>query len=289
MADTMDEKKLEQEFKQAIEGRHPMNVVESAPLYDTILVCSDYYGQEAAVNGWYTTFGLFAQARDYKFMKSRTEGTAGLPYCNMQSADSMPYPFYAYTMGITFFAPSSNIIGSTKYHSPNGGGGETWPYAVDPIIPHFWQFDLPRHAAIIFRTNQDVRAENTCYTCPPGYGPMGGGAAFEINTYDDVTGFAAYKQHAALNTFGTQGVPVLHNRFKFPKPIAIPKNATIEGELVLSKYARDCLADMIGPFEYLFSNVDLTTIVEKFPMRFGIQFSLFGLRMVQQRGQYHVS
>jgi len=274
-----ENKQLEAAFKD------PESVIEAATLYDTILVSRLFYGQEQSVRGWFSTFAAMAASPDIRFFKVRTEGTAGLPYCNQQSADSMDFPFMAYSMGVTFFAPASNMMGETKYHTPDGSG-LTNAANVDPGVPHFWTFDLPRHAAIALKTNQDVRTEVTAYACPPGYGPMGGGAALEIPL--PAQGVTLYRQHAQLNTFGTQGVPVLTNRFKFPAPIVIPKNATIEGVLYLSTYARTVLAGLSGPLDYLFQAGDTMVQVEKFPMRFGVQMSLMGYRLVQQRGQYHV-
>lgn len=290
MPDLEKPEELKQEFQKAMkaanEGREYALVVESCALYDTILLSNTFYGQETSVRGWFTSFANFAASRDLRFFKSRTEGTAGLPYTNMQSADSMPFPFLAYTMGITFFAPASNIMGDTEDVVIDGAN--TIATQLDPAQPHYWQFDLPNHSSISFRTNQDVRAELPCYACPPGYGPLGGGAAFEINTYSG--GFAAYKQRAQMVTFGTQGVPDLGNRFRFPVPIAIPKSATIEGELEIHRGARGVLEDWVGPQNYLFQTTNTGPAEEieyKFPARYGIQFSLFGYRLVQRRGNYN--
>lgn len=278
------EDKQTQELRAAF--KDPESVIEAASLYDTIILSRLFYGQESTVRGWFTTFAAMAASPDIRFFKVRTEGTAGLAYCNQQSADSMDFPFMAYTMGLTFFGPASNMIGDVTYHEDEGGPGPTTASNLDPSIPHFWQFDLPRHAAIALKTNQDVRAEVAAYAAPPGYGPMGGGAAFELPLPEH--GATLLRQHAQINSFGTQGVPALTNRYKFPVPIIIPKNATIEGMLYLSTYARDVLANLTGPLDYIFQTGDTTVINETFPMRFGVQMSLFGYRLVQQRGQYHV-
>jgi len=260
----------------------PANVVESASLYDSILLCSRYYGAEQTVRGWFTTFATFAAARDHRFFKVRTEGVANLAYTNLESADTMNFPFMAYSMGISFFAPASNMMSQSGIVQ-----GVVQPVAVDPLPSHLWQFELPRHSAIVFKTNQDVRAEVPCFACPPGYGPTGGGAALEMNTQD--AQLRGWKQRSALNSFGSQGVPVITNRYKFPVPLVIPKNATIEGELVLSEYARYLIGGLNGPYDYVFQNGEaVSPLADFFPMRFGIVLSLFGLRLVQQRGQYHV-
>jgi hypothetical protein len=273
-----EEKKLMAEFD------NPANVVESAALFDSIVICPVFYGQEARVPGWFTTFALFAVAREHKFFKSRTSATANDAYTNMESSDSLTYPFVAYSMGLSFHAPASNITAKEHIH-----GG--LPYAPDPVPPHVFQFDLPNHAAVSFKTNQDTRAEVQAYACPPGYGPIGGGAALEQNYIRGINGDGRkpFKARAAIQTIGTQGVPIISNRFPFPEPLPIPKNASIEGQLHISDYARDLLMALAGPYSFVFQTpTEATNPAALFPMRYVITLSLFGKRLVQQRGQYHV-
>jgi len=264
------------------QGSQVANVKESWALYDTILICPTFYGAENGVRGWFTTLAAFGAVQEHRFFKARTEATATLPYNNLQSEDSMDFPFVAYNMGITFFAPASNIQGiATEEDVAN------LINQLNPAISHFWTFDLPRHCSISFKTNQDVRAEVTCYGAPPGYGPMGGGCAFELTP--PLVGppiEPLYKQHAQMNFYGTQGVPIATNRFKFPEPIEIAKNSVIEGTLNLSEYARYILTGVAGPTNYAFQNTDVGCTF--FPQRFGVQFSLHGYRLIQQRGQYHI-
>jgi len=257
-----------------------MNVAESFPIYDTLLLCSTFYGQEQNVRGWYTTFAAFAAQEEHHFFTVRNEALASLPYCNLQSADSMDYPYLAYSMGLRFFGPSTNIQGERI--PPNGDTG--YITTLDSAIGHFFQYDLPRHCSISLKVQQDTRVEVTGYCCPPGYGPSGGGAAFEI-TQLIPPAEDQYRQHAQLNMFGTQGVSVITNRFKFPSPIGIPRNGNIEGVLKLSEYARYVLIAVLGPSNMFFTS-EGADVTDTFPARFGIQLSLFGKRLVQQRGQY---
>ena len=246
------------------------NVAESWALYDTINVCSTFYGAEQNVQGWYTTFNAFAAQEQQIFFKARTEAIAGSAYTNQQSADTMDFAFVAYSMGITLFAPSANL----------GAGGDVT--TNDPSMAHFWQFDLPRHLGIQLKVNQDIRAECTAYAAPPGYGPVGGGAA------SDIPEVAVVNALPVVNIAGTQGQPVLRNRFKFPEPIGIPRTATIEGILHVSEYARYVLNGLLGPQNYAFQpDSPGGPPYVFFPKRYGIQFSLLGKRLVQQRGQYH--
>lgn len=263
------------------------NVVESASLYDTILICSDFYGQEANVRGWYTTFAAFAAQEEHHFFTVRNESTASLPYCNLQSADSMDFAFMCYNIGLRFFGPSPNICGTpAAVEDPVPGS----ILGIDPGVAHFFCYDLPNHISISLKTQQDTRVELTGYACPPGYGPTGGGAAFQITQQAIEGDPTTYNQRAQMNMFGTQGIPLLTNRFKLPSPIGIPRTGIIEGVLKLSEYARYVLGRLAGPSNYFFTEDDAPSVVGsityQFPQRFGVQFSLFGKRLVQQRGQY---
>lgn len=254
------------------------NVAESWTLYDSILICNTFYGAENQVQGWFSTFQDFASHEQHIFFKSRTEAIAGGAYTNQQSSDTMDFAFLAYSMGIAIWAPAPNLEGTSGTQIEGASGVVDYG---DPSIGHFFQFDLPRHMGIQFRTNQDIRAECTCYAAPPGYGPIGGGAASEIPET------AIINALPVINIAGTQGVPVLQNRFKFPIPIGIPRTATIEGILKVSPYARYVLEGITGPQYYVFQADGGGPPFEFFPKRYGIQFSILGKRLVQQRAQYH--
>jgi len=274
----------EQETK-ALFAESSANVSESASLFDTILICSEFYGQEQTVQGWFTTFAAFGAQEEHHFFTIRNESIASAAYCNLQSADSLDFPFLAYNIGLRFFGPASNICGTPTLE---GNGGAGLIDDLDPAVAHFFCYDLPNHCSISLKTQQDTRIELTCYACPPGYGPCGGGAAFEI-TQLVAPAEALWQQHMQMNMFGTQGIPYLTNRFKLPTPIGIPRNGIIEGVLKLSEYARYVISRLNGPTNYFFAESDReTSPTYTFPQRFGIQFSVFGKRLVQQRGQYHV-
>lgn len=262
------------------------NVAESASLYDSILVCRQFYGSENNVQGWYTTFNDFSKQETQSFFKARTESIANAAYNNQQNADSMDFAFLAYSMGITFWCPATALLGET-YRPIEGAAGLI--AKVDPVIGHLWAFDLPRHCAIQFKVNQDIRAEVMCYAAPPGYGPIGGGAASDV--IDALAAPIAYLSNLpTINMAGTQGVPVHQNRFKFPAPIGIPRTATIEGILNVSDIGRYLLEGVYGPRDIVLQpgGGGGAPPFDFFPARFAVQFSLFGKRLVQQRGQYHV-
>jgi hypothetical protein len=225
-----------------------LNVAESYPIYDTIIICSELYGKEKSINGWFTTFRDFARDEKHTFFKSRTIGNSHLAYTNMDSVDTIDFAFKAFSIGVRFFAPCSQEGFNTPVVSPTSQN--------ENVIP-FWLFDLPKHVGIDFRVQQDTIVENTCLATPPGYGPRGGGGTMPL-----------------------------------PDTVEIARNTAIEANLYLSPYARYIVGEWIGPNLWVLLDEEQAgePLEEDFiglVTRFGIQVSLYGYRMVQQRGQYH--
>lgn len=256
-----------------------LNVAESYPIYDTIIICSELYGKEKTINGWFTTFRDFARDEKHTFFKSRTIGNSHLAYTNMDSVDTIDFAFKAFSIGVRFFAPCSQEGFNTPVVSPTSQN--------ENVIP-FWLFDLPKHVGIDFRVQQDTIVENTCLATPPGYGPRGGGGTMPLpDTVGTVPNQLPWKV-----IMGSNGEPVIDNRFPFPEPIEIARNTPIEANLYLSPYARYIVGEWIGPNLWVLLDEEQAgePLEEDFiglVTRFGIQVSLYGYRMVQQRGQYH--
>lgn len=258
-----------------------LNVTESYPLYDTVLICSQFYGKETNIVGWFTNFRDFADNDKHTFFKTRTIGSTHLAYCNFDSADNVDFVFNALSMGVRFFAP---IV-------PDGHKGDvTDDYdlvLLNENNPCWWLFDLPKHCGVDFRVQQDVIIENTCLATPPGYGPRLGGGTQPIRDENVNIRYDPYKI-----VTGTIGEASIDNRFPFPYPVRIPRNATIEANIYPSLYARRIMEDISGPLEWVESgasgtNEPASTDTIGVPVRYGIQVSLYGYREVQQRGQYH--
>lgn len=255
------------------------NVAESYPLYDTVIVCSDMYGKEKALNGWFTTFRDFALNERHTFFKSRTIGNSHLAYTNLDSADNVDFVYKIFSVGVRFFAPVSPDTYNEIIVSPA---------LMNENVPAWWLFDLPKHCGFDLKVQQDTIVENSCLATPPGYGPRnGGGAQPEI----DNSATAPTQTPWKLIT-GTTSEPIIDNRFTFPTPIEVPRNATIEANVYPSLYARYMMTNLMGPEDWVLpteetsdppGNDDWFTV----PTRYGIQVSLFGYREVQQRGQYH--
>jgi hypothetical protein len=253
------------------------NVVESWAIYDSVLICTQYYGSEQGVQGWFNSFRTFSQQETHSFFKTRTEGIAGEQYCNMQSADSMDFAFIADSIGLAVMAPAPNTAGEPS--DPDGTAGDL--AGADEGISHWFQAELPDHMGLQLKIQQDIRAEVQAMSCPPGYGAVGGGAGFG----NDVQ--PGHGDIPFLTNVVTQGVPLLDNRYPLPQPIGIPRTATIEGILHVSEYARTVLNNVGGPRNFQFNSNDGTPPYTFFPQRYEIVFSLFGQRLVQQRAQYH--
>jgi len=250
------------------------NVLESSPIYDSIVICSadGMYGNEAQIPGWFQTFPLFGQRQEHGLFKTRTEAIAGLSYNNQQVSDRTDFAFHAYSLGVCFWGvPCQDLFVET---------GE--PDVLFPSqLNTFWMGDLPNSSAIEFRVGSDVILTEKCLGLPPGYGPSGGGYALGVDQtfWAGPCGFQ----------YTSQGVPFITNRFDFTingrqKPIAIPRNATIEAKLKLSEWCRDALALMVNSPSVMYFQLSNSDSLY-FPTRYGITVSLYGIREVQQRGQ----
>lgn len=254
--------------------REMLNVSEAYPLYDSLIICSELYGKEKKIDGWFTSFNDFAAQEVHSFFKNRTMASAHQAYCNMQSADSMDFSFRAFSFGIRFWGP---VVADSKPYS-----GTLYPIVMQEGLPAFWMFDLPSHSSIEFIVQQDTVIESPCMATPPGYGPSGVG----ISAMTDEVGGAV--SDPVFVQWGTQGVPRMRNRFPLPNPIEIPRTASIEARLYLGPYIREILASIYGPTEYpMIESYDGASDRAHPPTRYGITVSLFGERFVQQRGQYH--
>lgn len=267
------------------QGKRPvMNVREAWAIYDTLIISPTWYGTEAQNRGWFANFVAFAQQEQHQFFIQRTEATAGLAYCNKQTADSMDFGFELFTVGCAFIAPGVRTL------SEAGDG-------VDPVdqlnsqTAHWWETVFPRHCALQLKVQQDIIMELPSMAASPGYGPSGAGASFAHDQCgrEEPQGGVNADYLPVLNMSVTQGVPTLKNRWSLgTKPIGIPRTGTIEAVITVSEPARIFLQQLAIQPHYFFGGNDGYTPGEynKFPARFMIQVSLLGRRLVQQRANY---
>jgi hypothetical protein len=86
------------------------------------------------------------------------------------------------------------------------------------------------------------------------------------------------------------GIPDRTNRFKFPKPIDIPRNAIFSVQIKFSTYARNLLAKLSGPGRVMIQLAPAATWVlddATVPAICMIRCTFFGARYVQQRNEQH--
>lgn len=242
------------------------NVAESWTLYDTILVGPQPSGMN--VEGWMADFPDLGNLNDINFFNVRNRNV-GLPYNNQDTRDQLPYGFYIESIGIAFFA---TIM--TQFETVPPGPEDFMPEKYES---HIFSVDLPNHCSVRLKLNQDERLKTMVPFCPPGYGPMGD----------------AYGQGQPSLLFGpavdtiqgivTQGMPQLNNRWLFPSILRAPRRAALSIKLQFSEYAKQLLQSMSimnfqGAKGFVFTEN---------PIYAGIQVSLMGRRLVQQRGQLH--
>jgi hypothetical protein len=247
--------------------RQAMNVAENWKLYDTVLI-GTYKSSMDFNTGWFTTFLAMGLANVIPFFNVRNR-THGLPYNNQDVRDQLPYVFEIYSIGVTFFAPSTVTY-----------------YSVAPILApqttsnHLWEIELPKHASLTLKTNQDERLLINTLMTPAGYGPVTGGVGQgdpEVAwTYPNVS----------QGSF-TQGTPMFTNTWGFPKPLKIPRTANLSVEIRFSEYARQLLQAMPGPYYQPMQYVANDGSFIAASGCAGIQVALQGKRSVQQRAQYH--
>lgn len=325
------------------------NVSEIYPLYDTVIISQRLWGREINTPGWFGArtaepvgsaetirpMEAFGATEVHPFFNTRTEGSAGLPYCNLQSAETMDFAYRLYSIGIRFWGPISGMEATYRFLVNNvwsdfAGTNENELVAINSYLSHFWKNEFPRHCSFSFKIEQDTICEGPCYTAPPGHGPQADGSSwvggsywlqppdaaielpnpitpvqpiFPVNT-GEADQVIAYPQHINVTN---QGVPLIGNRYNFvddqgqPAPIEIPRQALVEANIRLSRYAQYCLEGVLGPLFYLFQRrcpknhvaadgappTYVTVPPIWFGTRYGITISLIGERLVQQRGQYH--
>ena len=148
---------------------------------------------------------------------------------------------------------------------------------------HAFLVDLPNHCSIRMQIQQDDVLKSCVPLAPAGYGPVGGG----YGQTSPITQFtvAADKCYSAV----TQSTAHLTNRWKFPTRIKVPRNAALCVELQFSEYAKNFLQALVkqNTQDVMSGNGHQENADHDSKTFYGIQVSLIGQRLIQQRGQYH--
>lgn len=297
------------------------NVREQITLTDTVLV-SKYVRQLAdRPQGWFATFGEFGSAGSFSFFDTRNR-SIGIFYNNQDARDQLPFAMRIMSIGIKFFGPGCasqftaclNMGTTNAQREPFDEESVTDPTFVqlanrEELHSGVWEADLPNHCAATLRTNQDIRLRAPCTMLVPGYGPVGGGWGWGSNAeyftaakggtptpnFSGETGPPnAGAFQANLQTM-QQGEVDLRQRFPVPITMDVPRRANLSLTVSLSQYAKEMFQAIPGPFWHPLPNVltaqqssgsFLTHSVKA--ATFGVQATIHGERLVQQRGDYHV-
>lgn len=244
-----------------------VNVGENWKLYDTVLI-TKYLDQFDYNVGWFDNYANFAGVTNIPFFNVRNRNH-GLAYNNQDTRDQLPYVFRIYSVGAVFFAPATS----------------TYNDAAPILAPqttsnHLFEIELPKHCSLTLKTNQDERLKIPVLYAPGGYGVVSGGLAQgdpEVAyTYPNIT-------HASFS----QGEPIFGNTWGFPKPLEIPRTANLSVVLEFNEYARQMLQSFVDSLIQPMRDVANDGSFYAAPGCAGVQITLQGQRLVQQRGQYH--
>lgn len=251
------------------------NVAENVLLYDTVAIYNDGVKSFTNPAGWFQNYAQMGTANEINFFNVRNR-EIGLPYNNQDSRDQMPYAFRCHSIGLTFW-------GNAFTQAPSWSTDQT--FSPEDAVGHIFCNDLPRHAGITLRVQQDDRLKTHALFTPAGYGAFGDGYGRGApSTLPNNTNQNGYDHTAGVIT---QGLPELGARWVFPIPIDIPRRGTVNVKLIFNEYARQLLQAI--PYATVWQGInDGVDDVQGNPVFAGIQVSLGGERLVQQRGQYHV-
>jgi hypothetical protein len=293
----------------------PQNVKEQIILTDTILV-SKFVGQMTdRPQGWFGSFADAGAAGEFSFLNVRNR-SIGVAYNNQDARDQLPFGMRITSIGVKFFGPAAasqftaclNKGSTTLDRVPVGDDVYVDPLPGDltnreELHTAVWEADLPNHVSLILRTNQDIRLRGPAAIFTPGFGAVGGGWGWgspgDLNFAQSGTVAPAISHEPGGPSYGMfstnletiqHGEADLRRRFPFPIPIDVPKRANLSITLKLSQYGKEMLKAMTGPYWYPMANMftaqGLTKTVKA--AMFGVDVTIKGERLVQQRGDYHV-
>lgn len=263
----------EQIQAKVVSGIDYSNVRENWPLFDTVLIGLNQRSAQDT-QGWFTTLAAAGASNQHYFFNQRTRAD-GLAYCNLDTRDQMPYAFIIKSAGVRFFA-------SYQTENPDIAAGDA-NWWLENEVPHIFLADLPDHCSFRMQIQQDDVLKSCVPLVPAGYGPVGGGYGQTSPQSQFVV--AADKSYSAI----TQSTAHVTNRWKFPTRIKVPRNAALTVELQFSQYARTLLQSMVkqNTQDLITGNGHAENIDHDSKTFYGIQVSLIGQRLVQQRGAYH--
>lgn len=249
-------------------GEEYYNVKETYPLYDTILITSDLSSLSSQPPGWFASFAAFAAAQDHHFFDTRNKAVVGIPYCNLDTRDTMPFGYWLRGISVKFFTP---VVNTLIDDTPT-------PPIIDTQETAFFQAEAPQHCSVTLRVNQDQRLKLNAMMIGAGDGPTFGGYGQidpALATYDEMPGMLS----------ANQSNPEEKNYWMFPEPIGIPRRASVSVIITPVQWLRTVMGNFHGPYGYSFADLSEGRV---YPSGMcGIRVAFYGNRLVQQRGQLH--
>lgn len=224
-------------------------------MYDTVLIGLTE-AEAAKYPGGFTSFTAMAAVDEIPFLNIRNSSEAGLSYTNISSKDKTPWLYYIDSFGMRWIYPTPNVNTSSE-HS-----------AVIASAKLFMQ-EIIDHCYFQFSVREDIRLTIKPAMMQAGFGPTG----FMIGNSTQNSFFA--------ETI-TNGNPNMNNRWRnVETAMTIPRDTPIHGALRFSEYGKALLRQLntVAGFDFIGE--------EPFQALARIELSLFGLREVQQRGEYH--
>lgn len=238
--------------------RNYKNAVEDWPLFDTIMIANnvDTLYKNA---GWYAQYSDLAAPATIPVFNVRNR-SVGVQYCNFDSANKMPFVYHVEGIGIEINAP---LINFQSVNIGSASGADV-----------FFANDLKNHMGFILRVSQDEKL-----VCSVSCMPAGGGISGWATRLNGTATGGTFRN--TLTT--TNGLPMKDNTWVFPQPVTLPREVNIEGQIVLSPYARKALARCLGPGNWRRTDAGGTD----YPQAATIVVKMEGVREVQQRNELH--
>lgn len=236
-----------------------LNAEEAWAIYDTLQIKST-----ATEKQGFASYAALGAQPVWSFFDQRKQDI-GIAYTNRDSNEGLEFAFEAYSLGVRFVAPEGVV-------EPVAAG----PLGPDNPLSHMiFSRMILEHCGFRFKVSQDDKLIHSGYLAPDGLGP-GNVSALNSNDALSIYDVGSYSN--------SNGDPHISGRWKFPRPIEMPRGVTFSLKMEPSEYARTLLQSMPGPRKYTFSigGTEYTPDANAL-----IRVDLIGKRGVQQRNALH--
>jgi hypothetical protein len=236
-----------------------LNAEEAWAIYDTLQIRTGVKEKEG-----FASYALLGAQPVWSFFDQRKQDI-GIAYTNRDSNEGLEFAFEAYSLGVRFVAPEGAVEVV-----------EAGPLGPDNPLSHMiFSRMIMEHCGFRLKVSQDDKLIHSVYIAPDGLGP-GNVSVMNSNNALSIYDVASYSN--------ANGDPHISGRWKFPRPIEMPRGVTFSLKMEPSEYARNLLAALPGPRAYTFSVGGEETSVYANAL---IRVDLIGKRGVQQRNALH--